>query len=51
VGIVAAIAGQLIAAIVLDHFGILRDDPIHVNLPRLLAAALVLIAVPLSRVS
>jgi bacterial/archaeal transporter family-2 protein len=49
--LVAAIAGQLIAAIVLDHFGVLRDGPIHVNLPRLLAAALVLIAVPLSRVS
>ena len=48
--LVAAIAGQLLAAIVLDHFGFLRDGPIHLNLPRLLAAVLVLVAVPLSRV-
>lgn len=47
--LVAAIAGQLLAAIVLDHFGVLRDTPIHLSLPRLLAAALVLVAVPLSR--
>jgi len=49
--LVAAIAGQLLAAVVLDHFGILRDTPLHLNLPRLLAVVLVLVAVPLSRAS
>ena len=49
--LVAAIAGQLLFAIVLDHFGILRDTPIQLNLPRLLAVLLILVAVPLSRAS
>ena len=29
--LVAAIAGQLLAAIVLDHFGILRESPMHLH--------------------
>jgi bacterial/archaeal transporter family-2 protein len=49
--LLAAIAGQLLAAMLLDHFGVLREVPIQLNLPRLVAGALVIIAVPLSRAS